>query len=108
MVLSMLRPEMGSSCQKAGKGTSRAGEFPPWSWVSLRLAAEGPADYCLAGSGSQIQINRSLFCPTELQGRRSTHPAALKIRPHLLPMPLQDSHTLSLLASEALPRSLTL
>lgn len=108
MVLSMLRPEMGSSCQRAGKGVSRAGEFPPWSWVSPGLAAEGPAGYCLAGSGFQIQINRSLYCPSELQGRRSTHPAALKIRPHLLPMTLQDSHTLSLLASEALPRSLML
>lgn len=52
-----------------------SGEFPPWSWASPRLAAEGP------------KFKSTGVCfPKELQGRRSTHPTALEFRTHLLPM----------------------
>lgn len=79
-----------------------AAEFLPWSWASPRLAAEGPAGYSLAGPRSKIQIHRSLFFPKELQGRRSTHPAALEFRTHLLPTTVRDT---AIPVSAGMPRS---
>lgn len=83
VVLSLGSAQMGSSWQKAEKGSRRAG-VPVLELGISRACAERPAGYCMAGPEPQTQINRGFFFPKELRGRRGTRPAVLEFRPSLL------------------------
>lgn len=69
MVLSLGSAQMGSSWQKAEKGSRRAG-VPVLELGISRACAERPAGYCLAGPEPQTQINRGVLFPQRATGEK--------------------------------------